>query len=207
MLHRDEQAPHLHVLLLPVKRRAHVGSSPIAIAEYKRLREEFFAQVAGPAGLKRQGARVVGKVKEWAVAAVLSRCEAMGLPAANGPLWAVLEAAIRRDPTTALLALEIDVNSIRPGAAQAQANPIGFEPNPIGFAEQGPKHRTLSCVGFASPTPSPKHQKPIGSVPELWELVGCKTHSVRADRLRRARCRAISGGPPQAHRTRCAVSP
>ena len=185
--HRDEQAPHLHILLLPVKGRVYVGSAPIDRMELKRLCDAFFAQVAGPAGLRRQDAKLRGNAKEWAVAAVLSRCEAMGLPAAIGPLWAFLVGAIKRDPTSAVLALHIDVNSIRPCAAQPQTNPIGIAPNPIGIEKHGPEHQTLSCVGFAPPAPSPKPQKPIGSLRELWALVGCKVPSMRADRMRRAR--------------------
>jgi hypothetical protein len=180
VLHRDEQAPHLHVLVLPIRDLAHVGSAPIDRINLKRLRDEFFGLVAGPFGLKRQDAKVRGNVKQWAVAAVLSRCEAMGLPNAVGPLWAVLVAAIQREPTAAMLALRIDVSSIRP-------NPIGIALSPIGFDEQGPKERTLCSVGFASPTPPPKPQKPIGSLSELWLLVGCKLAAPRADRLRRAR--------------------
>jgi hypothetical protein len=187
VVHRDESAQHLHVLLLPVKDRVHVGSAPIDRIALKRLRDSFFAQVAGPAGLKRTGAKVRGVVKQWAVAAVLSRCEAMGLPAATGPLWTVLLSAIERDPTAAMLALEIDVNSIRPCAAELIPNPIGIAAKPIGIEKQGSKHRTLSCVGIAQTTPSPKPQKPIGSLSELWSKVGCKLAAPRADRLRRAR--------------------
>jgi hypothetical protein len=206
MLHRDEQAPHLHILLLPVKGRAYVGSAPIDRMELKRLRDAFFAQVAGPAGLRRQDAKLRGNVKEWAVAAVLSRCEAMGLPDAIGPLWPVLVGAIKRDPTSAVLALHIDVNSIRPCAADTSQNPIGIGLNPIGFAEQGAKHRTLSCVGIAPPTPSPKHQKPIGSLHELWALVGCKVPSMRADRMRRARAAEQSAVKRHTRKTPAAPS-
>lgn len=53
VVHRDESATHLHVLLLPLKDGAHVGSAPIDRAALKRLRENFFAKVAGPAGLQR----------------------------------------------------------------------------------------------------------------------------------------------------------
>ena len=74
VLHLHEQAPRLHVLLLPVKGRAYVGSAPTDRIELKQLRDGFFALVTGPAGLQRQSAKVRGKVREWAVAAVLHRC-------------------------------------------------------------------------------------------------------------------------------------
>ncbi|NMM77560.1 plasmid recombination protein [Acidovorax sp. SRB_24] len=149
VVHRDESAMHLHVLLLPLKDGAHVGSAPIDRAALKSLREDFFAKVAGPAGLQRSGAKVRGVVKQWAVAAVLQRCEALGLPTANGPLWPVMVGAITRDPTPAMLALSIDANTIRPSDKPPQnepaPNPIGIASTPIGFQKEGAKHRTRAC--------------------------------------------------------------
>ena len=103
--HHDEAAPHLHVMLLPVSDGKHIGGAPLKLAELKRMRESFFQQVAGPAGLKRDCAKVRGNVKQWAVAAVLRECQSHGLPDGMGPLWPVLRAAIERDPTPAMKAL------------------------------------------------------------------------------------------------------
>lgn len=180
VVHLDESAMHLHVLLLPLKDGAHVGSTPIDRAALKRLRENFFTKVAGPAGLQRSCAKVRGAVKQWAVEAVLQRCEALGLPAANGPLWPVLVDAIKRDPTPAMLALGIDVNTIRPADKlppnEPPQNPIGIASNPIGFQKEGAKHRTLSCVGFAHSTPSKQHPPATNSLAEPWTVVGCDSH-------------------------------
>jgi hypothetical protein len=187
VVHNDEAEQHLHVLVLPVRGCAHVGSAPIDRIELKRLRDDFFTQVGGPAGLKRSDAKVVGMVKTWAVAAVLSRCEALNMPAATGALWPVLVAAIKREPTTAMLAMGISINDIRPCAAESETNPIGFQLNPIGFEKQGEKLEPYLCVGFASQTPLPQPQKAVASLAELWALVGCKMAAPRADRLRRAR--------------------
>lgn len=171
VVHRDEAAQHLHALMLPVKNRKHVGGKPIAKEPYKLLKDEFFAKVAGPAGLKRQSAKVQGAVKQWAVAAVLHRCEALGLPAANGPMWPVLVAAIRADPTPAMLALEIDVNSIRPPTQNPYAEPLGIDANPIGIGKEGPKHRSLTCVGIAPQTPPPTTAKAPRPTPESFDGV------------------------------------
>lgn len=159
VVHLDEAAPHAHVLLLPLAKGVHVGSAPIASAALRELRDRFFAAVAGPAGLKRSGARLAGNAKRQAVRAVIGRCEAMGIPESLGTLWGVLRAAIERDPTQAVQALQIPHEALR--------NPIGIDPNPIGIAEGAEKDRTLSCVGFAI-------QKPIESLPELWARVGCR---------------------------------
>lgn len=152
VVHHDEAAVHLHVLLLPLKEGRHVGGAPIARLELKRLRDSYFAKVAGPAGLKRDSAKVRGIVKKWAVDAVLRECEAMGLRNAIGPLWAVLMAAIERDPTPAMLALQIDVNSIRPAAIpvtqQLHSKAIGLADTPIGLECRGEEMQALSCVGL-----------------------------------------------------------
>lgn len=162
VVHMDEAAPHAHVLLLPVKDGKHVGGALNTRPHLKQLRESFFAQVAGPAGLRRDGAKVRGVVKQWVVAAVLARCEAMGLPVAMGPLWADYRSSIERDPTPPMQALGIDVNALRPDQTR-HASPIGLQPNPIGLApraiglqKQGQKDQALSCVCRASSTHHPR---------------------------------------------------
>ncbi len=180
VVHKDEATQHLHVLLLPVNDGRHVGGAPIARPELKRLRDSFFAQVAGPAGLKRDTAKVRGMVKQWAVAAVLRRCESLGLPAANGPLWPVWVAAIERDPTSAMQALNIEPDSIRPVDETPPdapvSNPMGLAQTPIGLQKEGVKTQALSCVGLGERTASEQPAKAIASLPELWAAVGNRSH-------------------------------
>ena len=177
----DEAAPHLHVMLLPVSDGKHIGGAPLKLAELKRMRESFFQQVAGPAGLKRDCAKVRGNVKQWAVAAVLRACDAHGLPAANGPLWPILKAAIERDPTQAMKALCLDVNALRP----LDAKPIGLDARAIGLQKpigldgaienevvlKGSKIEALSCVGLAVPTPQKFTKKAPPEVPPTAHAV------------------------------------
>lgn len=179
--HHDEAAPHLHVMLLPVSDGKHIGGAPLKLAELKRMRESFFQQVAGPAGLKRDCAKVRGNVKQWAVAAVLRACDAHGLPAANGPLWPILKAAIERDPTQAMKALCLDVNALRP----LDAKPIGLDARAIGLQKpigldgaienevvlKGSKIEALSCVGLAVPTPQKFTKKAPPEVPPTAHAV------------------------------------
>lgn len=178
VVHHDESAVHLHVLLLPLMNGKHVGSSPIERTPLKRLREGFFSQVAGPAGLQRQAAKLRGTVKQWAMAAVMRECERQGLPEKSGRLWSVFSAAMERNPLDALQALGIDLDSIRPPDEQSQGNPIGIAPNPIGFENGAANHRTLSCVGFAERSPTKEPQQAVGALDELWALVGCKVRAM-----------------------------
>ena len=153
--HADEVAPHLHVLMLPLTDGVYAGGKPVERPKLLRLRDGFFNVVAGPAGLQRESAKLRGEPKRWAVAAVLARCEAMGLPAANGPLWPVLASAIEREPTAAVRALGIELSAPKDRQTEAEPNPIGIEgttksskENPIGIEKQGEKIQSLSCVGI-----------------------------------------------------------
>lgn len=112
VVHLDEPKPHAHVLLLPLRGEKHVGSTPIASAALRAMRDTFFVAVAGPAGLKRPGAKMVGMVKRMAVAAALKKCEAQGIPEKLASLWPVLKVAIERDPTQAVQALQISDKEI-----------------------------------------------------------------------------------------------
>lgn len=157
--HADEVAPHLHVLLLPLADGIYAGGKPVERPKLLRLSESFFNVVAGPTGLQRESAKLRGEPKRWAIAAVLAHCEAMGLPAVNGPLWPVLVAAIERDPTAAVRALGIELSAPKDRTTQAEPNPIGIEggtmsstANPIGIEKRGEKTQSLSCVGIAQKT-------------------------------------------------------
>lgn len=161
VIHMDEKTPHCHALLLPVREGKHVGSYPIARERLRGLRDSFFNTVAGPAGLKRMGAKMVGDVKRMAVAAVLRTCEAQGLAEKNGALWPFFRAAIERDPTKAVQALNLSEKEIRAGEKGAP-NPIGFagdsidaRANPIGFEKYPEKTEPYLCVGFAQQATSP----------------------------------------------------
>lgn len=135
VIHNDEAAPHMHVLLLPVKDGRHVGGSEIARPKLKRLRDDFFQSVAGPAGLKRDGAKLSGQSKQWGIKAVIDYCEAAGFPALYGVLWPLMVDAIRHNPLSWLLTLGIDPNSIRPTSEQSTVRLL--EPpttSPIGLS-------------------------------------------------------------------------
>lgn len=153
--HHDEAAKHLHVLLLPLHKGVYVGSTPVAIPITMKRRESFFQQVAGPHGLKRSNAKLHGTVKVWAVRAVLDRIRTTGLQACAEALWPTLRAAIERDPTHAMQALQIDMHSIRPDplvrTTKGPSKAIGFAvpgASPIGFPSVAESDQNLSGVGL-----------------------------------------------------------
>lgn len=189
-VHHDEAAPHLHVLMLPVVGGKHIGGALIDRTNLRGLRESFFTQVAGPAGLQRQGAKLRGQPKQWAAEAVVRTCESMGLPQSMGPLWAVFRASIERDPTPHMLALGIDVNTIRPPTEVLPPSPIALHPSPIALRNEVQKTQGLSCVALHQPNTPPEPPKAIHTLAELWAAVGCRsawTAPTKAERVRKAR--------------------
>ena len=196
--HRDESAPHAHILMLPVVEGRHVGGGLIDKPKLLRLRDAFFQKVAGPAGLKRDSAKVRGPVKQWAVDAVLRQCVANGLHDGMGPLWGVFKGMVEKDPTPCLLALNIDVNTLRESSghvALEQQSPIALGRSPIALGVaiesevvlEGSKIEGQSCVALAHQLPQIFTQKAphevhpsapaeaITTLVELWARVGLRS--------------------------------
>jgi hypothetical protein len=204
--HHDEAAPHMHVLMLPVKDGKHIGGALIDLASLRNLRESFFQNVAGPAGLKRDGAKVRGKVKRWVVDAVLARCKDMTLPVAMGALWPIWVAAIERDPTAAMLALDIDVNTVRPVDKDQPESPIALAQSPIALHDKDSKTQGLSCVALLSQTTirtatkatpeasqAPADTPPaIDTMSALWAAVGCRSSWVKPTDAERERLHQLA---------------
>lgn len=112
-VHLDEPEPHAHCLISPFLGGKSHAKDVRSKANVKRLTESFFKAVAGPAGLRRQGARMAGMVKEWAVQVVFDRLQAVAAPEIHGALWPLTQAAIKSNPVPYLVALGIDPHSIR----------------------------------------------------------------------------------------------
>jgi len=177
VVHMDESAPHCHVLLLPLNREGrYVGSAPLEKPETKKKIESFFVQVAGPAGLNRQGAKLRGGIKQAAIRVVLEQCGVLGLPDANGPLWPVFEAGIKRDPAPALEALSINRQAI----SDAYKLQIIEQTNPIGIEAITPQTQTLSCVGIDQP-PCPAKAANYCKPPNISRLEIAREAQQRAE--------------------------
>jgi hypothetical protein len=155
VIHLDESFPHCHVLMLPLENGRYLGGAPVAKPTTRDKTELFFNQVAGPAGLKRQSAKLMGQAKQVAIELVLAECESHGLRDAAGPLWGFIEDAIRRAPLLAMQALGIDNQAI----SDALSKPMGIErndSNPIGISPCTQKRQSLSCVGIGTPASQTK---------------------------------------------------
>lgn len=126
-IHRDESAPHAHILLSPIKGGKFVGSALIGRVELAKLRESFWQEVAGPAGFRRSGGKLCGASKEAARMAVVKRLELLQAPELRGPLWNITAKQIAADPLPYLIALGIDPQTIKVGTPSKRPKPIGID--------------------------------------------------------------------------------
>lgn len=96
-----------------------------------------------------------GAIKQAAIDLILERCRGAGLPIANGALWPILEAAIKKDPVPALEALRIDRQEISESYKKQitqQTKPLGIKSiplKPLGIDLNNSNKQTLSSVEFA----------------------------------------------------------
>jgi hypothetical protein len=161
-IHRDEAAPHCHVLLLPLIGGRMAGSDMLGGKQkLAALQKDFFDQVAAAHGLSKAPARLAGASKQAAAKAVLQTLRDTGDKAQQSKVWATLRDVIERDPAPFLLALGIELQapekklktytqimtSKGKGSAK-EANPIGFTPPE--------KRQTLCSVGFTPKPPPPQ---------------------------------------------------
>ena len=174
-VHNDEAAPHMHVLMLPIHSGKHIGGAMIGREKLLRLRDAFFTNVAGPAGLQRHGAKLRGQPKRWAADAVLRTCDAQGIPTALGKMWPLFRAFIERDPTPHVLALGIEMATIRESMLAAPPSPIALDSSPIALPQSEQEAQGLSCVALESKAFVTNPPKTIETLEELWAIVGCHT--------------------------------
>lgn len=173
VIHQDEAAPHIHVILLPLMDGRMVGSDLVGNKpRLQAIQAGFFERVGQPHGLTRSKAPrrlnpvTRSKCASMAYTAIVDNPDLLLRPDVERVLLALLV----RDPEPMLGALGMTVPTTpakpcksfveimtKPCSLEKPAKPIGFvkHSKPIGFASEAPeKQRTLSCVGFASSPPT-----------------------------------------------------
>ena len=161
-VHRDEAAPHCHVLVLPLVDGQMRGANLLALSHVARLRDDFYKEVAKHYGM-RKAARLDGVSRGALAVAVLDRLKSSGDPVMRSPVWNEVRAAVERDPAPFAQALGVDVakpsKKLRTmaevftskGKKTAEDRNLGFKAK---------KDRNLSCVGFPSSPPSFQPHEP-----------------------------------------------
>lgn len=165
-IHRDESAPHCHVLMLPLVNGRMVGSDLVGnrtklLATY----DNFHQAVASRHGLRKAPARLQGTAKTETATQVLKCLRDGSDGALSSRLWAQVREDIERDPGRYALAL-----GITPGRPQKRRRTMTqiftskghgrrHETNPIGFAVP-PNPPSLCSVGFSPLSATPRSQQP-----------------------------------------------
>lgn len=167
VIHNDESAPHLHVLLLPLVDGRMAGSDLLGgPAQFRALQKAFFAEVGEKHGLVRQKA-VMRLTPETSLKFAEIIANSLDCPAIddNPARLPALINALRRSPGLPELIESWGIPLPAGGrtfaeimtatATPEKSNPIWFERkrNPIGLSpalvETPVKEQTISCVGFA----------------------------------------------------------
>jgi Plasmid recombination enzyme len=108
-IHRDEAAPHCHVLVLPLMDGKMNGSAAVGgKSKLAALKNDFYDTVAKGYGLKREGATLNAALKHQAAALVLQRFHADADAALASAAWPAIREAIERDPRPFMEILGID---------------------------------------------------------------------------------------------------
>jgi hypothetical protein len=151
-VHRDEAAPHLHVLVLPLIGGRMAGSDAVAPPQWVKLQKEFFDAVCAPFGLKRCPRGLTGASKTATAAAVLAELKRRNDPVLSSALWSVLRDRIEASPGpfAELLGLEAisaskpkklrSMTAIFTSKGKGSQKPESDEPY------KGLNERTLPCV-------------------------------------------------------------
>lgn len=190
-IHRDEAAPHCHVLLLPLIGGRMDGSNLIGGKQkLMALQKDFHLKVAALFGLSKAPARLSGTVKQAGAKAVLQKLREASDGALQSAAWSVIREAVERDPAPFLMALDIELATLKKpgrtmvqiftsnGKGRASSNTIGFTPPK--------KEQTLCSVGFGekpapqlapkapapAPAPAPAQHQPCAAE-------GCDLETVR----------------------------
>ena len=170
-VHRDEAAPHCHVLLLPLIEGRMIGNKIVGGKQMLlALQKDFHAAVASKFGLSKAPARLSGSTKQAGAKAVLQKLRETSDGALQSVAWAVIREAVERDPAPYLLALGIELatpeKKLRTSTAIFTSKGKGKakEINAIAFAPPE-KDRRLCSVAFTPKPPPPYPTKPALAVP------------------------------------------
>ena len=108
-IHRDESAPHMHVLILPLIGGGLRGSDAIGgPAKLRCLHREFREQVCARYGLRRHAETLRGGRKEQVVNLVLRELEKRSDAVLRSPIWFPVRDAIEREPMPYAAALGLN---------------------------------------------------------------------------------------------------
>ena len=165
-IHRDEAAPHCHILILPLVDKRMSGSALLAKPKTAKLRELFEKEFSKKYGLKFP-VRLYGAAKQKAVQSVLQKMRETNDNALFSPAWPSIRKAIENDPAPFMMDLglvietpakrfktlaQLAVSKGKGANYERDDNCPAYKPKvkPIGFKVVTERNRNLCSVGFPS---------------------------------------------------------
>ena len=168
VVHLDEEAPHMHALLLPLANGRMGGSDLVGNrGRLQAMQAGFFESVACRYGLSRpRSAKRLSHATRGEAATVALAClqlhpERLQMPSVRTALHEAI--ASHPEPILTALGLEMPTGRAKPQKSFVQimtkACKPELRPNPIGFDAPAvtPKSKPYPCVGFENP---PEHSAP-----------------------------------------------
>lgn len=150
VVHLDEEAPHMHALVLPIVAGRYEGGSPIKRAGLHRLKDAFAQEVGEPFGLSfERKERLTAKQRAVAYSLVVDHLLASSDSVIKSHVWKVVLQSIKREPQEFLECLGLMLPRVRRTRKQKTVAEI-FTSTGRKTSEDRKRHseRHLSSVGF-----------------------------------------------------------
>ena len=193
VVHRDEGAPYLHILVLPLVDGRMCGKELKSAQALQQTSKDFFEKVARRFGL-RQPERVNPAQRAALARAVLARLEGTLDPCVKSTAWPAIRAAIEREPQGFAEALGVTLEAKpkrlrtmteiftsrgkRTAEDRAQKSiefaAGGLGPKSIEFGGEKGQNSILCRVRLPQPPQNPGI-RPLETLPDLWRALGCRT--------------------------------
>lgn len=124
MIHKDEGAPHAHVLIQPVKQGRWLASDVFGRRqEIKEMQEAFYREVALSFGLQRAPKRLPMAEKLALAQEVVRYLRSTAAPGMQCPTWPVVRDLIEEDPVPFALQLGIPIKRHLKTLAELKVSP------------------------------------------------------------------------------------
>lgn len=168
-IHRDEAAPHCHVLVLPMLDGRPQGARMLGYkTAFAKRQERFHQLVAQPFGLGKAPGALSKSQRKMAARTVRQCLEARQDPVLKSAIWSAIHQAIDGNPLPCLQLLDLPVPEAEPRRRQrtmaeiftstgkgpkTERKSIDFTRAPSGDSIAGPaidSVQNLSCVDFAA---------------------------------------------------------
>ncbi len=122
-IHRDEAAPHCHILILPLINNRMVGSDMMG-NKFKLVEhhESFYKNVGMTWGLRKPNSKLRGKAKKAASNSVIQHLRNTSDPVLRSAIWSTLRGQIESDPAphASALGLTLEESASKPQKKMVQ---------------------------------------------------------------------------------------